>query len=46
MEYRPSILEKEAAVHGLYIAQSKFKNAGMGLFAAKGILLCHQQDNR
>lgn len=36
MKYNKSLLEREAAFHGLYIAPSKFKNAGNGLFAARG----------
>jgi hypothetical protein len=39
MQFELELLTKEAALHGLYIAPSKFKNAGLGLFAAKGPLI-------
>lgn len=36
MEFRNDLLNKEAELNGLCIKPSKFKNAGLGLFASKG----------
>lgn len=36
MLFNKALLDKEAKAHGLYIRPSKFKHAGMGLFAAQG----------
>jgi hypothetical protein len=48
MEYSKDLLNKEADFHGLLIKPSKFKNAGMGLFAAKGSFIicnCRKRSN-
>jgi hypothetical protein len=36
MSFDNLLLGKEAELHDLYVAESKFKEAGLGLFAAKG----------
>jgi len=36
MSFDNLLLGKEAELHDLYVAESKFKEAGLGLFAGKG----------
>jgi hypothetical protein len=36
MTFNETLLTKEAQFHGLCIKPSKFKEAGLGLFASKG----------
>lgn len=46
MLFNKALLDKEAKAHGLYIRPSKFKHAGMGLFAAQGPYIAHSRKNR
>ena len=46
MLFNKALLDKEAKAHGLYIRPSKFKHAGMGLFAAQGPYIAHLRKNR
>ena len=36
MQFNRSWLDMEAEIHEVFVDESKFKDAGLGLFAAKG----------